>query len=329
MNTGSNFEETVPVASQNVAPAMKDMPNESENIAVRDDNIDDCLEEEEETEHPPPAISTLMAGDEYKFHHQEEEESAVAITISDAMIPERPSSSPPELMGGGADYIGTSPSSGLLPSTLSAITLEEAPGYLYLNTSGPSRRRANTGGSLGATRTQTEAAASEFRSRAESMGSMSIAAASSSSSKSHDSSHKVPNECAICLTGYEVGETIVTSFDGQCPHAFHQECIVEWLVKMQDGAPCPCCRRTFIELDPHNPRGASVSRGGNTNNNNSMANNNNNSGNNTANNANNNNNNMQDPDEVERRRQERRRRRIEHGIQRGSRTFNMGVISLR
>ena len=330
VNTGSNSKETVPVAGQNVASIMKDMPNESENIADRDENSDDCLEKEE-TEHPSPAISTLMAGDEYVLHHQEEE-SAVAITISDAMIPERPSSSPPELMGGGPDDVVTSsPSSGLLPSTLfhgsvSAITLDEAPGYLYLNTSGPSRRRANTGGSLGATRNQTETTASELRSRAESMGSMSLAAASSSSSStSYDSSHKVPNECAICLTGYEVGETIVTSFDGQCPHAFHQECIVEWLVKMQDGAPCPCCRRTFIELDPHNPRGASVSRSGNTNNNYSTANN-NNSGNNTANNASNN---MQDPEEVERRRQERRRRRIENGIQRGSRTFNMGVISLR
>ena len=81
------------------------MPNESENIADRDENSDDCLEKEE-TEHPSPAISTLMAGDEYVLNHQEEE-SAVAITISDAMIPERPSSSPPELMGGGPDDVVT------------------------------------------------------------------------------------------------------------------------------------------------------------------------------------------------------------------------------
>jgi len=129
---------------------------------------------------------------------------------------------------------------------------------------------------------------------------------------SHASAHnKVPNECAICLSGYEKGETIVTSYNGECPHAFHQECIVEWLVKMQDGAPCPCCRRTFIDLDAHAPpRSGGTSRGGNNNNNNT-------------------NNVQQDPEEAERQRLERRRRHIEQGIQRGGRTFNTGIISLR
>lgn len=65
--------------------------------------------------------------------------------------------------------------------------------------------------------------------------------------------HEIPNQCAICLCDYENGETIVTSFNGECPHAFHQECVIEWLVKMQEDAPCPCCRRTFIDLDSCNP----------------------------------------------------------------------------
>jgi len=65
--------------------------------------------------------------------------------------------------------------------------------------------------------------------------------------------HEIPNQCAICLCDYETGETIVTSCNGECPHAFHQECVIDWLVKMQDDAPCPCCRRTFIDLDSCNP----------------------------------------------------------------------------
>jgi len=80
---------------------------------------------------------------------------------------------------------------------------------------------------------------------------------------------------------------------------------------MQDGAPCPCCRRTFIDLDAHAPpRSGGTSRGGNNNNNNT-------------------NNVQQDPEEAERQRLERRRRHIEQGIQRGGRTFNTGIISLR
>lgn len=68
-----------------------------------------------------------------------------------------------------------------------------------------------------------------------------------------DTVYEIPNQCAICLCDYKKGDTIVTSCDRKCPHAFHQDCIIEWLVKMQEGTPCPCCRRTFVRLDT-NPR---------------------------------------------------------------------------
>eukprot|EP00536_Pseudo-nitzschia_multiseries_P003701 jgi/Psemu1/186477/e_gw1.58.67.1 len=36
-----------------------------------------------------------------------------------------------------------------------------------------------------------------------------------------------------------------------CPHAFHTECIVEWLAKKNDALPeCPCCRRPFCTVVP-------------------------------------------------------------------------------
>jgi hypothetical protein len=48
--------------------------------------------------------------------------------------------------------------------------------------------------------------------------------------------------CAICLEDYKQGDEICWSHN-LCAHVFHQECIVEWLVR-HDG--CPICRRDFL-----------------------------------------------------------------------------------
>jgi hypothetical protein len=59
----------------------------------------------------------------------------------------------------------------------------------------------------------------------------------------------VPNCCAICLDSFEVGEVIVWSENEACQHAFHQDCIADYLVPMKDvnESPCPCCRRPFCK----------------------------------------------------------------------------------
>lgn len=197
---------------------------------------------------------------------------------------------------------------------------DDSPGYLYLNTFANGRRRANTSESNGTS--EASSSANSKLPNAESMDTMSSAAASSTSSDQY----KIPNECAICLCGYEKGDTIVTSCNPECPHVFHLECIVEWLVKMQEGTPCPCCRRTFVELDGHNnSHNASSSNNGNINTGSNTANV--NSTNNAANHS------VQYMAEAERRinaqREETRRRNIEMGLRQGGRAFNTSVISMR
>eukprot|EP00978_Attheya_sp_CCMP212_P020694 scaffold59538_cov59-Attheya_sp.AAC.3 len=64
----------------------------------------------------------------------------------------------------------------------------------------------------------------------------------------------VPNSCAICLSGYEIGSSVTWSplVNGEgklplCQHAFHTECILTWLSKQNgDSLQCPCCRQDFI-----------------------------------------------------------------------------------
>ena len=63
------------------------------------------------------------------------------------------------------------------------------------------------------------------------------------------SSLKVPNCCAICLCSYDINDTVIWSCNKDCGHAFHDECIIPWLVKNQSGE-CPCCRRQFTDLPP-------------------------------------------------------------------------------
>ena len=63
------------------------------------------------------------------------------------------------------------------------------------------------------------------------------------------SPRSVPNCCAVCLMAYDPGETVVWSSNPDCLHAFHEECLLDWLVhSKQEGTPCPCCRQSFTDL---------------------------------------------------------------------------------
>lgn len=75
------------------------------------------------------------------------------------------------------------------------------------------------------------------------------------SKNSPNGSRRVPNCCAVCLSSYELGDNIVWSINISCQHAFHDTCIISWLVKNQKGTPCPCCRSDFTDLEPHDEYG--------------------------------------------------------------------------
>lgn len=128
--------------------------------------------------------------------------------------------------------------SGKLTKSASFTSFDSTPSYLYLNISQNNRIRANsTGSSRSIVQNTMPTSSSE------------PCFSPSAASCNNYRQRAIPNQCAICLCDYTKGDNVVISSNVSCPHAFHQECIIEWLVKMQEGTPCPCCRRTFVELE--------------------------------------------------------------------------------
>lgn len=53
----------------------------------------------------------------------------------------------------------------------------------------------------------------------------------------------VDGSCALCLEDYAEGDIVVWS-DLNCSHAFHKECLMQWLCKGKKH--CPVCRNWFV-----------------------------------------------------------------------------------
>lgn len=63
--------------------------------------------------------------------------------------------------------------------------------------------------------------------------------------ESRDSSNlSCPQSCPICYESYKKGDSIAWSKNEKCFHAFHVDCIVEWLINHDD---CPMCREKYVE----------------------------------------------------------------------------------
>jgi len=59
-----------------------------------------------------------------------------------------------------------------------------------------------------------------------------------------DVSSYSPKACPICCKDYVKGDNIAWSKNEQCCHAFHTDCIIEWLMDRDD---CPMCRNNYLE----------------------------------------------------------------------------------
>lgn len=49
--------------------------------------------------------------------------------------------------------------------------------------------------------------------------------------------------CDICLMDYQVGEEVCWSPNENCIHAFHKDCMLNWLLRTRK---CPICRRDYV-----------------------------------------------------------------------------------
>jgi hypothetical protein len=52
--------------------------------------------------------------------------------------------------------------------------------------------------------------------------------------------------CDICLLEYEPGDVVAWSHNPACNHAYHEDCVADWLVR---SLTCPSCRQDFIRAE--------------------------------------------------------------------------------
>jgi len=54
-----------------------------------------------------------------------------------------------------------------------------------------------------------------------------------------------PQVCGICLESYTAGDEVCLSYNKDCHHVFHKDCILSWL--MNGHEDCPNCRQVFLK----------------------------------------------------------------------------------
>eukprot|EP00554_Chaetoceros_debilis_P007534 CAMPEP_0194076354 /NCGR_PEP_ID=MMETSP0149-20130528/3161_1 /TAXON_ID=122233 /ORGANISM="Chaetoceros debilis, Strain MM31A-1" /LENGTH=209 /DNA_ID=CAMNT_0038757073 /DNA_START=305 /DNA_END=935 /DNA_ORIENTATION=+ len=59
----------------------------------------------------------------------------------------------------------------------------------------------------------------------------------------HADSLYSPKTCPICFEDYKKGDDIAWSKNEKCHHAYHVDCIMQWLMENDD---CPMCREQYV-----------------------------------------------------------------------------------
>jgi len=65
---------------------------------------------------------------------------------------------------------------------------------------------------------------------------------------SEDGEEDEEPECSICMEPFAVDEIVSWSPNKVCTHAFHHECIKEWLLR---NGNCPFCREVYLPIDEY------------------------------------------------------------------------------
>ena len=55
-----------------------------------------------------------------------------------------------------------------------------------------------------------------------------------------------PTSCPICLEPYREGDDICWSQNENCAHAYHLDCILDWLMNSDE---CPLCRADYLKVE--------------------------------------------------------------------------------
>jgi hypothetical protein len=63
----------------------------------------------------------------------------------------------------------------------------------------------------------------------------------------HEEHHVHESTCDICLISYQRGDIVAWSRNLDCPHYFHEDCIIDWLRRKPT---CCSCRRDYVEIAP-------------------------------------------------------------------------------
>ena len=59
------------------------------------------------------------------------------------------------------------------------------------------------------------------------------------------STRRLPDVCPICWSDFDHGEEVCWSPNANCKHAFHVECMMQWLMRPKDH--CPLCRCNYLK----------------------------------------------------------------------------------